>query len=371
MTPHDVTIVGAGIAGLAAAVALAKQGWTVRVLERAEAISEVGAGLQISPNGFAVLAALELDEAVRAAGLETEAVVLRDLTGKRVARLDLTTGRYARPFLTVHRARLIDILAAAADSAGVAVELRRSVADGEAFEGPVIAADGVRSVLRARVGPAPDTAFTGQVAWRALIPGEGAVEAEVIMGPGCHVVSYPLAGGLRNIVAVEEAAAWTRADWHQPGDPDTLRNRFGALGGPVPSWLAAVERAHVWGLFRHPVAERWHGRGIALIGDAAHPTLPFLAQGANLALEDAWMLSRALQSGWSATALERFQAARRARVVRAIEAANANARNYHLNSPVVRFAAHSGLRALDRVAPSLLLRRFDWLYGYDPRSADI
>jgi salicylate hydroxylase len=205
------------------------------------------------------------------------------------------------------------------------------------------------------------------VAWRALVPGAGEpAEAQVFMGPGRHLVAYPLRGGaLVNLVAVEERAAWAAEGWHHAGEPGEMRRAFAGFGGPVPGWLAEVEACALWGLFRHPVASRWHGPGAVLLGDAAHPTLPFLAQGACMALEDAWVLAESLErEGSEAAALASYQAARRDRVVRIVNAATANARNYHLRGPA-RAVAHAGLRAIGGVAPGAMLARFDWLYGHD------
>lgn len=353
-------------------------GRSVTVLEQAPAIAEVGAGLQISPNGARVLRALGLDP--DSLGARTRAVELRDTAGRLVTRLDLS----GHPgFHLCHRADLIDALHAAAQTAGVRVALGQQVAridlhtaaaeilttQGQRLGAPlIVGADGLRSVLRPVLNGAADPFFTGQVAWRALIAGDDdAPVAQVFMGPGRHLVSYPLRGGrLRNIVAVCEQQDWTDEGWSLPDSPDTLHRLFGGFGGPVPGWLAAIEQVWRWGLFRHPVAARWHdpsGRA-ALVGDAAHPTLPFLAQGANLALEDAWTLARELKSREQAAALQAYQQARRARAQRVIAAANANARNYHLDGIRARIA-HGVLRLGDRLAPKAALARFRWIYDHD------
>lgn len=361
-----IVVVGAGIAGLTAAIALARRGADVTLLERAEAIREVGAGLQISPNAMRVLDALGLGEAMARASLRSHAVVLRDASGALVARLDLIGHRPQQKFRLIHRARLIDILADAARQAGVRIELGQSVA--EAPDAPlVIGADGLKSVIRPVLNGREVPFFTHQTAWRAVIPDSGgAAEAQVFMGPRRHLVSYPLAGGLRNIVAVQERHDWHEEGWSHRDDPANLCAAFAGFGGPVPGWLASVTDVHVWGLFRHQVARRWHDDQTALVGDAAHPTLPFMAQGAVMAIEDAWTLAACLDSDPDQrAALARYEALRKPRVSRIVEAANANARNYHLTGPR-RLAAHAVLRTVSRVAPSRLLSRFDWLYDHDP-----
>ncbi len=362
----DVTILGAGIAGLAAAIACARRGLAVEVIEQAPALREVGAGLQIAPNGARVLDALGVD----IPHIESRTVALVDgPTGQPVLRMPL-----AAPFRLVHRADLIAGLASVAENAGVALHLGQQVrrvteagletAGGLRPYGRLIGADGVRGASRAFV--APDHAagqgrrFTGQVAWRATVPvTDWPHETRVQMGPGRHLVLYPLRDGrLLNIVGVEERADWTPEGWDIDDDPDHLRAAFAGYAAPVRALLDRVEVVKLWGLMDHGATPRWTRGRVTLIGDAAHPTLPFLAQGANLALEDAWTLAATLDdpAGW--------EASRRPRVERALAAARGNATNYHL-SGMRRIVGHGVLRALDRVTPGAMARRYDWLYGHD------
>jgi salicylate hydroxylase len=132
----------------------------------------------------------------------------------------------------------------------------------------------------------------------------------------------------------------------------------------VRGWLDAVEDVWLWGLFRHPVAKVWYVKNAAILGDAAHPTLPFLAQGANMALEDAWVLAECLDRLGVERGLPAYQAARQNRCARIVQAANGNAKAYHLRDPM-RGVAHAGLRLAGAVAPRLAMRKFDWLYGHD------
>ena len=361
---RPVTVIGAGIGGLTAALALARRGAQVTVLERAPELGEVGAGIQISANAVRVLDALGLGTALDGAALRTDAVQLNDERGRRVLCMDLRAHRPEARFLLIHRARLIGLLADAARQAGVTIQLGVTAADAD---GLTIAADGLRSTHRAALNGQQVPFFTGQTAWRALIPDPGgAPVAQVFMAARRHLVSYPLPGGLRNIVAVEERPDWQDEGWSHSGDPDRLRAAFAGMGGPVPGWLAQVDHTHLWGLFRHPVAARWHDDRLALLGDAAHPTLPFLAQGAGMAIEDAWTLAACLDAiPDQPQALARYQVLRQPRVTRIVDAANANARNYHFGG-VMRIGAHSVLRVADRLAPSLMPGRFDWLYDFDP-----
>lgn len=377
-------VLGAGIAGLAAACALARRGHGVEVLEQAPEITEVGAGLQISPNGARVLRALGVDPL--SAGDASQAVELRDTAGRLVTRMDLPRDP---GFFLCHRADLIAALDHAARAAGAQVHLLQKVASvdlsgpqvqvttgvGATFEAPLlIGADGLHSVLRGALNGASAPFFTGQVAWRATIAGDGGPPvAQVFMGPGRHLVSYPLRGGkLRNLVAVQERDVWAAEGWNHPDSPEALRAAFAGFGGPVPDWLAQVQAPFLWGLFRHPVARHWHdaqGRA-AILGDAAHPTLPFMAQGAVMALEDAWVLAARLAdaSGNPAAALTRYAAQRAPRARAVVEAANRNARNYHLSGPVAALA-HGALRVADRLTPGLALRRYRWIFDHDVTAA--
>lgn len=385
---QSATVIGAGVAGLAVARALALRGVSVTVLERADAIREVGAGLQISPNGAAVLRALGLQGALDAASMRAEAVQLIDgPTGEAVTRLDLARLRPGQGYHFLHRADLIGLLLDAATEAGVTIRLLSRIEtvdlsgpqpaltleDGARLETPLlIGADGLHSRTREALNGPATPFFTRQVAWRAVIPAEPGTTpvAEVHMGPGRHLVSYPLRGGtLRNIVAVEERDKWAEESWTLRDDAITLRVAFEGFAPRVRGWLDRVEDPWLWGLFRHSVAESWvrpmRQGGVAILGDAAHPTLPFLAQGASMGLEDAWVLAQTLASHDSlAAALAAYQARRKPRATRIVAAANANARAYHL-SGVPRMIGHAGLRMLGRLSPGTMLGRFDWLYGHD------
>ncbi|MCB2132157.1 MAG: FAD-dependent oxidoreductase, partial [Rhodobacteraceae bacterium] len=302
MGTRSITVIGAGIAGLAVARALAMRGSRVTVLEQAPEIREVGAGLQITPNGHRVIEALGLGLAAEREGQRAEAVELIDgETGGRVLAMDLLRQRPDAPFRFFHRADLIALLAEGARAAGVEIRLlqrieevtlgegrpRLRTAQGAEIETDIlIGADGLHSRVREALNGKVAPFFTHQVAWRATLPAEPDIRpvAQVFMGAGRHVVTYPLRGGkLRNLVAVEERHRWAEESWSLTDDPLALRIAFEDFVPEVRGWLDRIERPNLWGRFHNSVAGRWHGQGAVILGDAAHPTLPFLAQGANMA----------------------------------------------------------------------------------------
>lgn len=378
-----VTIIGAGIGGLTTALLLRRAGAQVTVLEQAEEISEVGAGLQISPNGFAVLRALGLGDDLAWTSQRARAVVLRHhQQGREVLRLDLDQYAHDLRYYFVHRADLIDLLSRAVRDSGAKIRLLQKVASVEASSTPVvhlangskcrgdlvIGADGIHSKTAEAIGGSRAPFFTGQVAWRAIVPNSVgmASEANVFMGPGRHIVAYPIRdGSVVNLVAVQERHAWVEEGWTHSDRPENLRRAFAMFGGVARALLNEVTDVGVWGLFRHPVATDWHRAHVAMLGDAAHPTLPFMAQGANMALEDAHVLVQALLETHSVPdAFSTYQAKRRDRVVRVVEAAQKNAWRYHLRAPL-SWPAHRVMAAMGRAAPQRMVSQFDWIYRHD------
>lgn len=383
-----ISVIGGGIGGLAFARAAAMNNAQVTVLEQAEAIREVGAGLQISPNGMRVIEALGLADQLNAIAVRGQAVSLRNYSNAHeVVRLDLTTLPSDQTYNFVHRADLVDVLAQGAREAGVKIRLLQKV-EGIADDGGplvltangdhmsadlIVGADGLHSVVRRAILGQVAPFFTHQVAWRATIPNDlhFPAEARVYMGPKRHLVCYPLRGGsLLNIVAVQERHDWAPESWTHKDDPKNVEAAFADFGNEVHAILERVTDVSLWGLFRHPVASQWHNGYAALLGDAAHPTLPFMAQGAVMALEDAWVLADCIKAGVSPDALDRYQKRRKDRATKVVDTASKNAWKYHLSNPLVRRAAHFGLSMAGKLAHDRVLGQFDWIYGHDVTKAD-
>jgi salicylate hydroxylase len=383
-------IAGAGLGGLYAAVALARAGAEVTVVERAEELGEAGAGIQVSPNGARALARIGVLAAVEKTAFQPEAAEMRfGLTGALVMRLPLgaaAEARWGAPYLQAHRADLLGVLEKAARKAGVTIRLGETVtgvtqdddaaaltlASGETVGADVaLAADGVRSIIREQVfGPAAPR-FTGQVAWRGTVEAsrlpKGLVKptATVWVGAGRHVVTYYLRRGhLVNFVAVEERKAWADEDWWQEGDPEEMRRAFPDWDDGVTTVLGAAQSCMLWGLFDRAPPPRWSRNRIALLGDAAHPMLPFMAQGAVQAFEDGAALARLLPGADDVpAALRAYEAERRKRATRVQEGAKLNATLFHARGPVLQTLMYGPLALGSRLAPEFAMSRLDWLYG--------
>jgi salicylate hydroxylase len=288
----------------------------------------------------------------------------------------------------MHRADLLDILAGAAARAGVELYLGRTASgavsrsenaalhleDGGNAEGDVVVgADGIRSRLRAVVGPVETPRYSGQVAWRGLIPsgqlppGTVPAGATVWVGQGRHLVAYPVRGGeLVNVVAVLERTDWAEEGWSVPGDPAELRAAFAGWASPVPVLLDAIADCFLWGLFDRAEQVRWVRDRIALIGDAAHPMLPFLAQGAAMAIEDGAALLRHLsRTADVPAALTAYEEERWPRVIRVLERSRANGRMFHRGPGLARSLTHGVMSVFGRSTPQLAVSQLDWLYGHD------
>ncbi len=286
------------------------------------------------------------------------------------------------PYLQFHRADLIEKLMDAAINAGVTIKLGKQVTvsgtgpntvliDGQNFD-LVVGADGVRSTVRDQFYDGEKPQFTGKIAWRGLVnaadlPGQPIQNTRIYMGPNKHIVMYPLRDGkLINIVAVEERATWTAEGWNHAGNADELRHLFNGWCAPVITALAQVKSTIVWGLFAHPTLHNWVKNRLVLLGDSAHPMVPFVAQGACMAIEDAWVLANQLARKNDITkALQAYQAIRKPRATKVQQTALKSGNIYHTANPLARGVLHTGMRLTSKLSPAIMAGHYDWIYNHD------
>lgn len=437
--PRQVAIAGAGLGGLACAIAMAKIGAEVTVLERAPAPAEVGAGIQLSPNAVKALRWLGVDLSPARPWAPDAIRLRRGRSGAQVYRLPLGEAaerRWGAPYLQVHRADMHAALAQAALNAGVSLRFGRDVtgyalaeagpgahllsrpaasgissppadpaATGERRKNQrapslkpgalaaaplpepeaepaadlVIGADGVRSGLRAQMLPPQlGVVFSGDVAYRGLVPaaalpaGIAPRGADVWMGPGAHAVAYPVRdGALINVVAVVENRGVTPESWSRPADPAALAAAFADWHPDLRALIGAIEAPFEWGLFGHPPLPFWSQGPVVLVGDAAHPTTPHLAQGAAMAFEDAVTLARVLPAYGIEYGLAAFRKLRFTRCTRLQQAAARNGRRFHARSALDGAAKAAAIGALGLFAPGVARGLNDWVYAHDPATAPV
>ncbi|MEU4892760.1 FAD-dependent oxidoreductase [Streptomyces sp. NPDC044780] len=387
-TTFDVIVVGGGIGGLSTAFALARKGLRVRVLERAKEFGEVGAGIQLAPNCTRILDDYGLLDEAKSLGVLPENIVMRDaLDARELTRLDLADleRRYGYPYMVIHRSDLHALFLGACRRAGVdlvtdstavgyentAAGARVLLADGRVEQAPlVVAADGLNSVAR-RVLVGDDVVSSRYVAYRAAIPFErvrdnGVAERDVVVhvGPRCHFVQYPLRGGeMFNQVAVFESPTADSGNegW---GGPDELDAAFEATCDTVRKGIPLMWRDRWWQMLDREPVDTWVYGRIALLGDAAHPPLQYMAQGAIMAIEDGWVLAEHLvrHSGSGApdydAALQAYQAVRVEHCRRVQTTARAWGELWHLEG-VRRLQRNAIMRARDTYDYGFT----DWVYG--------
>ncbi len=399
MRARRAIVAGAGIGGLTAALALSQAGFEVDICEKTSALEEFGAGLQLGPNATRVLKRLGALDAVRQEAMVPEAVcALRGSDDAVLMRLSLRDAerRWGAPYLVLHRADLqralarsvercdearlslgSTVLAVASGNDRPVVTLARSTAEtAKDSSDLIVGADGLRSVVRQSVAPrsADEPVFTGRVAFRALVPSSD-VDSEwtrqrvvLRIGPNAHLVHYPLRqGSVVNIVAVIQSS-WrsdaTETPWDGVADRPALDRAFATWSASTRRLLASAKSWRAWPLYLRPPLNSFAMGHIALVGDAAHPMEPFLAQGAAQAIEDGWALGQSLASAQDVPqALQAYSRLRVPRATRVQREASRQGRIYHMNGPMA-LARDVAMRLL---GPKGLSARYDWLYEADAR----
>ena len=383
----SIAIIGGGIGGLAAALSLLRAGFDVHVYEQANVLREVGAGVQISPNASRILHRLGLAEALAGFGVRPAAWHQRRWQdGRTLLRTPLgdeIEAEFGFPHHQCHRADVLAMLAGAVPAerqhlghrlvsysdVGDRVEL--------AFENGVsvtaammVGADGIHSTVRSILLGPDEPQFTGCIAYRGLVPAERVrhlglpVEAQIWMGPGKHVVVYYVAAGrLLNFVANIETDSWTRESWSTRGKADDLRAAFADWDPLLRAIFAAVDETFIWGLFDRAPLPHWSSGRVTLLGDACHPMLPYMAQGAAQALEDGAVLAACLAKDDDiAAALRRYELARLPRASRVQTASRGNKTRYHLPDGPEQVQRDAGMAS---GTTDWSFKAVEWLYGYD------
>ena len=393
-----VLVAGGGIGGLTAALALLRMGCDVVVCEQAQELKELGAGLQLAANGTRALYALGIGEELKALSCEAESKEIRIWnSGERWKLHDLgkaSVERYGYPYLTVYRPDLLSVLERAVRRASPGAirlgakcvgfeQTEESVTvrleDGKALKADVlVGADGVHSCVRQGLFGPDRPEFTGVVAWRGVVPMDELPPHMVRMvgtnwvGPGGHVVHYPLRGGkVMNFVGALERSDWRVESWSARGTPEELKADFAGWHDDVHALIRNIPIPYKWALMVRAPMERWTIGRVSLLGDACHSMVPFLAQGANMAIEDGYILARALTESDAdlPAGLLKYERARRDRTRRAVEGSAANIQRFHNKALADPAKAREYVSREWAGAP--VAERYEWLFQYDVTTAEL
>lgn len=385
---ETILIAGGGIGGLTLALALARWGRRSRILEARSELSEAGAGIQLGPNATRLLGELGVGESLAQYSVSPQSIEVREAeSGRHLAELPLgewISARHGSPYWVLHRADLQRCLVAAANASPL-IELSygfrvASVAEDahgvsvssdpseEARGAILVGADGIWSGVRNLVEPNFDLRFAGTTAARAIIPMSDVPEAlrgertGVWLAPSAHIVHYPVRAGAALAIVVITAESQPEQGWGIPWPAEAVLAKTTSFDLGVRELLGRAENWHRWALFNPRPLQTWSKGRITLLGDAAHPILPFLAQGGAMAIEDAVVLAWEIARGYGTHAhvFDAYETQRRGRIQHVQKASRDNGTAYHLSG----FAAGARNLALNSTPGGLLMQRYDWIYGW-------
>jgi len=386
-----VLIAGAGIGGLTAALCCLRRGMDVEIFERASALGDVGAGIQLPPNAMKVFSKLDLADDLKAAAFAPSAIETRlGEDGRKIFSVPIHEGLWGGAYLNIHRADYIKVLKNAVlrqspkalklnfnikkfvqDSNGITLEFD----NGSSRVGDIlIGADGIHSVVRDILFGQSNPRFTGNVAWRAVVPSSAL--SQPLRGTSCawfgrgkHAVTYPLRGGeLVNFVGVVERPEPFAEGWKERGSVAQLQADFKGWAPYIVDILNAVppDNLFKWGLYDRAPLESWQSGRAALLGDSAHAMLPFMAQGAAMAVEDAWGLAEALsQKQTVSDALKAYETSRKPRATMVQSASRSNMKTFHQRRTLGQILTYGPMWLAGSYAPSIIRRKLERFYAYD------
>lgn len=387
-------IVGAGIGGLTTALSLHQFGWQVQIIERSNGIDEVGAGIQISPNAMRVFEKLGIHQEIENAGLLPNAIEMRlGISGLRLLRSKLQEvclRRYGASYIHIHRADLISVLvdfvkkwmpknSIQLNATFKKYELKKdkvevTLNDGQSISGNLlIGADGIHSAVRSQMLGSEKPTFTGNVAWRCVVPVEKLGDtvpdstACIWIGKKQHAVTYLLRGGtLANLVAIVEQKEWMQEEWNIESSKKDALKFFENWHPSISNTIKKSERIYKWALFDRQPLPKWSDGNVVLLGDSAHPMLPFLAQGGAMAIEDSWVLANCFSANDSIEkSLTNFYRKRIKRTKMIQQISRENGILFHQSPFIKRLIMHSPIWIAGKLFPRIGVTIHDRIFAYD------
>ena len=391
MSPKAI-IVGGGIGGLSAAICLSLMGWRVRVLEQAAKISEIGAGVQISPNGVKILDKIGVMPRLEVDLFEPESIEIRmGISGRRLLDLPIkavATHRWGARYIQIHRVDLIAALSArlselqsnALQTGAKVTSYRQTeegadvvLADNSVVSGNLgIGADGIHSTIRHQMLGPDVPRFTGNIAWRALVPvarlGDLAPPPTGCIWAGRHkhaVTTRVRAGTVVNFVGIVEQTNWQQENWKTEGAKNDALSDFQGWDPRILAVIQESDNLHKWALFDRAPLPQWHEKHVVLLGDSAHPMLPSMAQGAVQSIEDAYVLTQCLKANHKGipSACSAYFDQRIKRTARVQQVSAQNLKLFHKSTLPAQLFSYVPIWVAGKFAPGLVQRRNDWLYG--------